>query len=121
MHLANIHLEYYLARPYNFNLSPLFFRDNIMKDRFPERKIVFSSSACDFLQNAGFNIGKVFTDGIYYLSHTEEVDTRENFKRRNDQQIKRPDVVIQPTDTVALEFYRKARKTISTWVNDPKV
>ena len=92
-----------------------------MKDRFPERKIVFSSSACDFLQSQGFNIGKVFTDGIYYLSHKEELVIRENFKRRSEQNVKRPDVIIQPTDTVALEFYRKARKTISTWMTDPKV
>jgi poly(A)-specific ribonuclease len=113
--------EYYLARPFNFNLSPLFYLDNKIKDRFPERKIVFSSSAADFLQGEGFSIGKVFSEGVFYLSHAEEEETRERFRQRSEREKKKSDVVIPPSDTRALEFYRNARKTIAAWVNSTKV
>jgi hypothetical protein len=113
--------EYYLARPYNFNLSPLFFLDNRIKDRFPERKIVFSSSAADFLQGEGFDFGKVFSQGVFYLSHAEEEETRARFRIRNERENGKSDVVIPPGDAKALEFYRNARKTIAAWVNAEKV
>ena len=121
MMLILLSSDYYLARPYNFNLSPLFFLDNRIKDRFPERKIVFSSSACDFLQGEGFDFGKVFSHGVYYLSHAEEEETRARFRIRNERENAKSNIVIPPGDAKALEFYRNARKTISAWVNAEKV
>lgn len=119
--LIFFYLGYYLARPFNFNLSPLFVPDKRAKDRFPERNIVFQSSAADFLKGQGFDFGKVFSSGVYYLSHAEEEETRRRFRQRIDQQASNARPVIQPGDTNALEFCRHARKTISDWVNAEKV
>jgi hypothetical protein len=100
----------------------LLYQENRFKDRFPERKIVFSSSAIDFLQNqAGFDLGKVFRDGVYYLSHADEDETRERFRLRNDRQSSKSDAVIRSGDTNTLEFIRYVRKTISDWVGAEKV
>jgi poly(A)-specific ribonuclease len=73
------------------------------------------------LQGEGFDIGKVFSNGVYYLSHAEEEETREQFRQRDERETSKPGVIIPPGDTNALNFYRSARKTISTWVNAAKV
>ncbi|KAF4624877.1 hypothetical protein G7Y89_g13293 [Cudoniella acicularis] len=109
--------EYYLARPFNFNLSPLS-ADGV--DIKLERTFSFSSSACDFLQKNRFDFGQVFKSGVPYLSKREEDETREEYMNRADRNSKIPDVVVSASDPVALEFYRNARKTINAWVNDPK-
>ncbi|KAG0647744.1 ABA hypersensitive germination 2 [Hyphodiscus hymeniophilus] len=113
--------EFYLVRPFNFNMTPLLYLENRIKDRFPERKIVFSSSAADFLQNqAGFDIGKVFREGVYYLSYADEEETRERFRDRMERENSKNDAIIPPSDKSALEFTRYARKIISEWVNAEK-
>lgn len=111
-------LEYYLARPYNFNLSPLFLFDRAFDI---ERRIIFSSSASDFLQREGFDFGKVFRSGIPYMSLDEEVEARERFLQKTDRNSSIPDVVISPGDPEALNFYRNARSTISNWIKAPAV
>ncbi|TAQ85737.1 hypothetical protein B7494_g5940 [Chlorociboria aeruginascens] len=108
--------DYYLARPYNFNVSPL-----LLAGAFEiERKFSFSSSACEFLYRNGFNFGKIFSSGIPYLSKEEENETR----TRNNERIKRtatiPDVVIPLEETETLAFYRESRNTITTWINAKK-
>jgi poly(A)-specific ribonuclease len=86
-----------------------------------ERAFAFSSSACDFLKKNGFDFGKVFANGITYLSQEEEHDLREEFNKRADKNAKIPDVVIPADETATLEFYRSSRKTIAAWTKNPKV
>lgn len=109
-------LEYYLARPYNFFLSPL--QANGVEFRM-DRRFEFSSSACDFLNKNNFDFGKVFSSGVPYLSRHEEVEIRKKEAERADRDSKISDIILQP-GSPELTFYRAARATISTWVNDPK-
>ena len=104
-------------------MTPLLYLENKVKDRFPERKIVFSSSATDFLQNqAGFDIGKVFREGVYYLSHADEEETRQRFRDRMERDLHpHQDAVLPTGDKDILDFQRYVRKTISEWVNAEKV
>jgi poly(A)-specific ribonuclease len=110
--------EYYLARPYNFNLSPLS-ADGV--DLRLERVFSFSSSACDFLSKNNFEFGKVFTHGVPYLSREEEGERRDEYNQRADKNAKIPDIIIAADDSATLEFYRGARRSISTWAKNPKV
>ena len=114
--------DYYLVRPYNFDVSPLLYHENRVKDRFSERKIVFSSSAADFLQNqAGFDIGKVFREGVYYLSYTDEEETREHLSVRMDREKSKAEAMVQPGDEDTKKFIRYVRKTLSEWATADKV
>lgn len=92
-----------------------------MKDRFPTREIVFSSSAIAFLQAESFKVGKVFTEGIYYLSIADEAEARERFKHDEERNKGREDANIKASDHKVLEFIRYARKIISEWVHADKV
>jgi len=109
--------EYYLARPYNFNLSPLSAEG---VDLRLERVFSFSSSACDFLSKNGFEFGKVFSQGIPYLSREEEDESRAEYRQRADKNAKIPDIIIATNDSATLEFYRGARRNISTWFKSIK-
>ncbi len=86
-----------------------------------ERIFHFSSSACDFLSKNAFDFGKVFSDGVTYLSREEEDEIREEYSSRVDKNAKIPDVIIPASEPTTLEFYRKARQTISAWAKNPKV
>jgi poly(A)-specific ribonuclease len=118
----NIHMlkwtEYYLARPFNFNLSPLSADGVELK---LERTFQFSSSACDFLAKNSFDFGKVFREGIPYLSRKEEDVMREEFNSRINKQASIPDVIIPTNEPTTLDFYDTSRQTISEWTKDPKV
>jgi poly(A)-specific ribonuclease len=110
--------EYYLARPYNFNLSPISAEG---VDLRLERVFSFSSSACDFLSKNKFEFGKVFSQGVPYLSRQEEDECRDEFNQRADKNSKIPDIIIAADDSGTLEFYRDARRTISSWAKLVKV
>ena len=110
--------EFYLARPYNFNLNPLS-ADGANLNL--ERTFTFSTSACDFLHKNGFDFGKVFREGIPYLSRDKEDERRAEFVERANKNKNIPDIVIAPGDLATLEFSRMARKIISTWAKDSKV
>ena len=110
--------EYYLARPFNFPMSPLLAGGVDIK---LERTFSFSSSACDFLKGNGFDFGKIFSVGVPYLSQEEEYDIREEFRLRADKNTKIPDVVVPLDDPSTLEFYREARAKIATWAKKSKV
>lgn len=104
----------YVARPYNFNLNPLFHHG----DRLGiDRKFSFASSACDFLRRNNFSFGAVFEKGVYYLSREEEQTIREQFAWRmsNNQ---RENLAISASEPATMNFYRDARETISAWIND---
>ncbi|KAH8653092.1 ribonuclease H-like domain-containing protein [Tricladium varicosporioides] len=104
--------QYYLARPYNFNLSPL----STDKDVKLERTFSFSSSACDFLQRNHFDFGRMFRHGVPYLSRKEEDELREEYMGRANRNSKIPDVVVSTSDPNALAFQRNSRDTIKAWL-----
>ncbi|KAH7348346.1 ribonuclease H-like domain-containing protein [Rhexocercosporidium sp. MPI-PUGE-AT-0058] len=108
--------DFYLARPYNFNLNPLS-ADGV--DLRLDRTFTFSTSACDFLNKNGFDFGKVFREGVPYLSRDEEEERRAEHSQRANKNASIPDIVIGPEDLPTLEFSRLARKTIKDWFNDP--
>lgn len=85
------------------------------------RDFTFSSSASEFLARNGFDFGKVFRDGVPYLSRDEEMEMLEEYKQREDRKAKMPDLVIATDDHKNLDFLRSARKTVAAWINDPKV
>ncbi|THV54710.1 hypothetical protein BGAL_0021g00120 [Botrytis galanthina] len=112
--------EYYLAKPYNINLSPLLLYDRVFD---LDRKFSFSSSATSFLQSNGFDIGAVFTMGVPYLSEQEEVEARERYDQRIERNAAIPSIVFDPSDVGTLEFYRRARSIITEWIEakEPKM
>lgn len=108
----------YVARPYNLNVTPLF----VQGDKLDiNRDVTLSSSAIHFLQKNSFDLGKVFTKGVPYLSRDEEVYARQRYAKRQEDSVRIPDIVISESDHAALEFYRKARQTLSEWANAKKV
>ncbi|KAH7419618.1 ribonuclease H-like domain-containing protein [Cadophora sp. MPI-SDFR-AT-0126] len=109
--------EFYLARPYNFNVNPLSAEG---VDLRLDRTFTFSTSACDFLTKNGFDFGKVFREGVPYLSRDEEDERRAEYLQRPKKNASIPDIVVGPEDLSTIEFSRLARKTIKDWVNDPK-
>ncbi|KAL3424991.1 caf1 family ribonuclease [Phlyctema vagabunda] len=104
----------YIARPYNFHLSPLFLHGDRLNI---DRKFGFSSSACDFLLKNHFDFGQVFNSGVPYLSREEEKYAREQYQIINGLN-KRDDIVISLSEPQTLDFYRNARKTITAWLDD---
>jgi poly(A)-specific ribonuclease len=85
------------------------------------RDFTFSSSASEFLSRNGFDFGKVFRDGVPYLSRDEEIEMLEEYKHREDRKANMPDVVIATDDHRTLSFLRSARRTVAAWINNPKV
>lgn len=104
-----------MARPYNFNLSPLF----IDREKLGiERTFAFSSGAIQFLlgDKVQFDIAAPFYTGVPYLSRDEEREAIAKFEN-----VVYTDLTINPNDTAALEFYRDCRQTINTWLAIPEV
>jgi poly(A)-specific ribonuclease len=108
----------YVARPYNFNLSPLFLQGDKLEIY---RDITLSSSAVHFLMKNSFDMGAVFTKGVPYLSREEEASALQNYIRRQESQSTIPDIIIPPSDVEAHKFYDKAKKTISDWFGKEQV
>jgi poly(A)-specific ribonuclease len=103
---------YYLARPYNFYLSPLELHGvNLNMDR----RFSFSSSACSFLMKNSFDFGKVFDSGIPYLSRREQLDLKKQLEKYSVKNI--PDIALKP-GSPELTFYRRARSIIDPWVQE---
>jgi hypothetical protein len=115
--------DFYLARPYNFNMTPLSADSADKKggDLRLERVVAFSSSACDFLRKYGFDFGRVFSHGVPYLSRSEEDACREEYNQRADRMAKIEEIPLSLKDTETMEFYRGARATITDWLKNPKV
>ena len=111
-------VDYYLARPYNFYLSPLSAGGTDLK---LERTFSFATSACDFLKKNGFDFGNVFSKGITYISQDEEHDLTDEFVKRAEKNSKIPEMTINPAETATLKFYRSARSSIEKWLKNPKV
>lgn len=108
----------YIARPFNFNVSPLF----IEEDRLGiNRDVTLSSSAVHFLMKNNFDMGAVFTDGVSYLSREEAVTARKIYAEKEDRAANMADISIAPSDQEALKFLRKARETVASWTGAKKV
>lgn len=86
-----------------------------------ERNFTFSSSACDFLRKNNFDFGRIFTDGVPYLSRREKRDVELDYSLRESRNANIPDISVSANDTTNLEFVRNARKTIAYWISHPKV
>ncbi|KUJ19557.1 CAF1-domain-containing protein [Mollisia scopiformis] len=114
--------EYYLAKPYNFTISPLQADGTGMGHSALRlnRNFTFSSSASEFLAKNGFDFGKVFTAGVPYLSRDEEIELLEEYKQREGRKANIPDLVIGASDYMNLEFVRSARKTVTVWFENPE-
>jgi hypothetical protein len=110
--------EYYLASPYNFYVSP---KSAEGVDLKLDRVFSFSSSACDFLTKNNFSFGKVFSDGVPYMSRDEEYECREEFNQRADKKAKMENITIASDDSATLDFYRGIRRTITMWHKTRKV
>ncbi|KHJ32627.1 putative caf1 family ribonuclease [Erysiphe necator] len=108
--------EFYIARPYNFDLSPLSYGGI---DIGLQRTIRFNSSSCDFLHSNGFDFGKVFRTGVPYLSRAEESELRSEFELRAERNSKIPDLIIEDADKKASEFCDYIRNTITDWLEKP--
>jgi poly(A)-specific ribonuclease len=108
----------YVARPYNFNVSPLLIHGEKLEIK---RDITFQSSAIHFLIKNSFDIGAVFTKGVPYLSREEESIARINYSKKQEMSTNIPDIVISPDDDEALAFYHKAKKTIFDFAKQKKV
>lgn len=108
----------YVARPYNFNVSPLFIHGDKLEIK---RDITLQSSAIQFLIKNSFDIGAVFAKGVPYLSKEEESMARINYSKKEEMSTKIPDIVISPDDHEAVAFYAKAKQTIFDFVNQEKV
>lgn len=67
-----------------------------------------------------FDLGAVFQSGISYLSHSEQDIARKFYKDKLERNSQIPDIILQPGDTVALDFVRKSRDTITEWVKQKK-
>jgi poly(A)-specific ribonuclease len=111
-------LDMYVARPYNFNISPLLVHGERLDIR---RDFTFQSGAVQFLIKHSFDMGAVFTKGIPYISREEESVARVNYEKKQEMANSIPDVVISPDDEEAVAFYTKARKTIFDFANQKKV
>ncbi|PMD19394.1 CAF1-domain-containing protein [Hyaloscypha hepaticicola] len=114
--------EFYLARPYNFNVTPLSVdaaEEKKVGDLRLERVFSFSSISSGFLHSKKFDFGKVFTHGIPYLSRDEEAACREEYNQRADIFAKLPYIPIRLDEPNTLAFYRRARRTIRDWLRNP--
>ncbi|KAH8595038.1 ribonuclease H-like domain-containing protein [Bisporella sp. PMI_857] len=108
--------RFYLARPYNFNLSPL-----EVDPKHPmfdmDRQMKFSGEACKFLALERFDFGKVFSCGVTYLSRVEEAGLRQSKAPGRNE--KRRDIEFALRDP-GYVFYEKLRDTITAWAKDAK-
>ncbi|KAH0561953.1 hypothetical protein GP486_003338 [Trichoglossum hirsutum] len=102
----------YVARPYNFNLSPLI----EYKIDF-DRDFTFQSGAITFLLDHGFRFDNSVAIGVPYLSRQEEADVRLRARNRSERSKNIADLKIREDDTASLEFVQRAREQIRAWTS----
>ncbi|KAG9247249.1 ribonuclease H-like domain-containing protein [Calycina marina] len=107
---------FYLARPYNFNLSPL--EADIKHPMFHmDRNLQFSGEACKFLASVKFDFGKVFKLGVTYLSRREENDIKAT-KTPGLKQQQSKHIILNP-GSEELGFYYSVRDQVLNWIEKP--
>lgn len=103
----------YVARPYNFELSPLIDVPGLDV----ERDFAFSSSAVDFLKRVGFDFSKPFNVGVPYLSREESRQARERHENRQKKDAI-ADLHIKDTDVESLALLQRIRDEVDRWLSD---
>lgn len=118
MSVADVPLDFYMARAYNFYINPTVF-DRLGK-RF-DRIYSMSSKACSFLSTQGMDFGKIFRDGIRYLSKHEEDAILQDRRDEKSEMDNKPDLEFGPHDVDALRFYRWVEEEVRNWINQKAV
>jgi poly(A)-specific ribonuclease len=83
--------------------------------------VSFSSETCEFLRGHNLDLGKIFSEGIHYLSVQEERDLTKAWEDDQTTRENKPEIIIPPNDAAAHKFYRDAKKRIREWVEDESV
>ncbi|KIW40838.1 uncharacterized protein PV06_08009 [Exophiala oligosperma] len=103
----------YVARPYNFHLSPLpATSENVFR-----RVWSYNSGAISFLLRHGFNIERPFSQGVHYLSRQEEHEVRDKLIADEKSKANMPNMVLKDEDSVLVDHIRQS---ISQWQSLPK-
>ncbi|KAI9801093.1 MAG: Mitochondrial beta-keto-acyl synthase [Piccolia ochrophora] len=103
----------YVARPFNFNVSPL-----IDEGLGIERDITFQGGAIAFLLSHGYSIEAPFKDGVPYLSRKEEAAARRIAMQRPDR-MAFADINLREEDVEAVRFVSNTRALILSWKAQP--
>ncbi|KIW19402.1 hypothetical protein PV08_03697 [Exophiala spinifera] len=103
----------YVARPYNFHLSPLpAISENVFR-----RVWSYNSGAISFLLRHGFNMERPFSQGVHYLSRQEECEVREKLISDEKAKANMPNMVLKEEDSVLVDHIRQS---INQWQSLPK-
>ncbi|KAI1608372.1 poly(A)-specific ribonuclease [Exophiala viscosa] len=103
----------YVARPYNFNLSPL----PATKEQVFRRVWSYNSGAISFLMRNGFNVERPLTQGVHYLSRQEEDEVRKKLIEDDRARSKIPDMTLKDDDSVLVEHIKQR---VNEWQSLPK-
>ncbi len=101
----------YIARPYNFDISP-----RVDSDILIDRKFSVSSGTLEFIIKHGFNIDRVFNRGVRYLSRDEAKEAEINALSKTDLS-NRKQIELTDEDTEAVAFVEQVRQKIDHWLN----
>lgn len=103
----------YVARPYNFYLSPL----PATKEQVFQRVWSYNSGAISFLVRNGFSIDRPILQGVHYLSRQEEDQVRKKLLEEELSRSKIPDMVLKEEDSCLVEHIKQS---IKEWQSLPK-
>ncbi|RMZ85740.1 hypothetical protein DV737_g437, partial [Chaetothyriales sp. CBS 132003] len=92
----------YVARPYNFNVSPL----PTLRERHFGREWSCHSGAVSFLARNGFKFDEPISSGVHYLSRSEEQLARRNMIGDEQSRSKIGDMDLKAEDDVLVQHIR---------------
>ncbi|KAJ6263215.1 hypothetical protein Dda_1776 [Drechslerella dactyloides] len=95
----------YIAKTFNFYMSPI-----VHPHLHYDRIFCCTADAMHFHQKHGFDFNKLYSQGVPYLSHSEEAYIRE-LKRMNEADLEN-DIFVDPCEQPILQV---ARDTIDSW------
>lgn len=123
----------YIARPYNFNLSPLLEEKLNIEREFTFHTACKLSSALNgvtlvltpfqatsFLTIHNFSFDKCLREGVVYLSRQEEALCRQRALAREDKR-NLEDITFEERDIHMLGFIERVRQDITDWQDKPLV
>ena len=103
----------YVARPYNFNISPL----TSLRERHFGREWSYHSGAISFLTRNGFKFELPIASGVQYLSRSEERTARQNMANEEEVRSKLADMDLKPEDNILIQHIRSS---VRKWQLLPK-